>query len=271
MLALANLPFLNHLMLNVGGESVRRLPEGQTLRTIYVGADRPSEDYDTLQQQSAEDQLEVNLVQSLLSETTPPPVVDESRCDHDHDSIDPGQQPWNVEADVSSDGFPPASSSVHTSPSGEVKADTSDESEAEAEVAAQRRPQRPRGRPAGVKNKPKTKVEAASRARRQVHKRAREPPSSSSDGDTFDIKTPIVVRITPNVREDPPPPPKKTRRRNATTVNITRAEEDHEHVERQRQRGLIIRNFSTDLESFLNYLNNQGGVSGLYNLLNINS
>ncbi len=267
MLSLATRPFLNNLVRKLGGESVGRLPEGQTLTALYSAANRPSEAYYALQQQSTEDQLEVNQVQILLSETTPPPVVDESQCDHDRDSIEPGQRPWNVDADMASDGFPPATPSVHMNPSGE---DIRGASHKSSGAAAQKQPQRPRGRPAGVKNKPKKKLESAPRARRKVNKRARQS-RSLSDGETFDIHTPIVVRVQPNFRAKTPPPPKKTRRTKATTVNITAAEEGHEHVERQRQRGLIMRNFSTDLQSFLNHLNDQGGVSGLYNLLNITS
>jgi len=268
IVALANHPFMNNLTLKIRGESVGRLPEGQTSRAIYLGADPPSEDYDALQQQSTDDQSEVNQVQSLLSENTPPPAVDESQF---NDGCDSEQQPWNVDTDAS-DGLPPATSSVHTTSSVEVILGTSDEPLVAAEVAVQTRPQRSRGRPAGVKNKPKTKVEAAPRARRQVQKRAREAQLVSSDSDTFDLKTPIVVHIQKNVRANEPPPPKKTRRTNATTTaNITTVEEGHEHIEQQRQRGVIIRNFSTDLESFFNHLNDQDAVSGLYTLLNTKS
>ena len=146
MLSLATRPFLNNLVRKLGGESVGRLPEGQTLTALYSAANRPSEAYYALQQQSTEDQLEVNQVQILLSETTPPPVVDESHCDHDHDSIGPGQRPWNVDADVASDGFPPVTPSVHTIPSGEVIRGASHKPSA---AVAQKQPQRPRGRPEG--------------------------------------------------------------------------------------------------------------------------
>jgi len=268
MVALANHPFMNNLTQKIRGESVGRLPEGQSSRAIYLGADPPSEEYDALQQQSTDDQSEVNQVQSLLSENTPPPVVDESQF---NDGCDSEQQPGNVDTDVASDGLPPATSSAHTRSSVESILGTSDEPLVAAEVAVQTRPQRLRGRPLGVKNKPKTKVEAAPRARRQVQKRARESQLVSSDSDTFDITTPIVVRVQPNVRANEPPPPKKTRRTKATTANITTVEEGHEHIERQRQRGVIIRNLSTDLESFLNHLNDQDAVSGLYILLNIKS
>ena len=165
---------------------------------------------------------------------------------------------------MASDGFQPATPSVHTTPSGEVRPGTSHESSA----AAQKRLQRLRGRPARVKNKPKTKVEAAPRPRRQVKRRAQQSQFLSS---ASDMKTPIVIRVQPNVRANKPPPPNKTRRTKATKVNITTAEEGREHVGRKRQRSLIIRNFSTDLQSFLNHLNNQGGVSGLSQLLNIHS
>jgi hypothetical protein len=262
MLSLGNLPFLNNVMRKVGGESVGHLPEGKTLTVIDSEADRPRKAYNALQQHSTEDQLEVNQVESLLSETTPPPIVDESQCDHDHNSIDPGQELWNVDTDVASDCFPPATSSVHTSSSGEVILGTPDKPSA----AAQKRPQRQRGRPAGVKNKPKTKVEdAAPRPRRGVQKRAREPPLSSSDSDTFDLQTPIVVRV------NQPPAPKRTRRTKATVANITTAEEGRQHVERQRQKNSILQNFSADLQSFLDHLNDQGTVSGLYYLLKLNS
>jgi hypothetical protein len=266
MLAPANHPFMNNLMREMGGESCGRLPEGQNLRAVYSGANRPCKDYDALQQQSsAEDQVEINQVQSFLSETTPPPVVDESQCDHDLDSIGPEQLLWNVDTDVASDGFPPATPSVHTSSSGENIVGGSVD---ELSAVAHTRPQRLRGRPAGVKNKPKTNVEAAPRARRQVQKRARESQlwSSDSDGDTLDTMTPIVVRVVKD-----PPPLKKTRRTKATAAKITTVKEDREHVERQKQRAVIMLNFATDLQSFSNYLDIKGGVSGLYNSFNINS
>lgn len=94
-LALADLPFLNHLTRKVHGPSYGLLPEGQSLRAIY---------HDPIQQQSSE--AEVNQVQRLLTEMTPPPLTDLMELDYDGDS---GQLPSNNDADVASDLFPPPS------------------------------------------------------------------------------------------------------------------------------------------------------------------
>jgi len=262
----------------VYGPSYGRLPEGQSLRAIY---------HDPIQPQSSEDQAEVNQVQRLLAETTPPPLMDENQWDYDGDlgqlpsnedadmasdyHGDSGQLPSN-DADVASDVFPPPTPLAHTSLSGEevseqhsalAGATAQGQIPAEGEIAVEGtgKPPHRRGRPAGARNKPKGKPDTA---KRQVQKRAR---SLSSDSDNFDITTPIVVRIHPKDPANPPPPPKKTRRTRATAATTSTVEERREHIQRQRERSVIIRNFSADLKSFLDHLNNQGGVSAVFDLL----
>ena len=288
-LALANLPFLNHLTRKVFGPSYGRLPglpEGQSLRAIY---------HDPIQPQSSEDQAEVNQVQRLLAETTPPPLMDETQRDYDRDlgplpsnedadmasdyHGDLGQLPSNEDADVASDVFPPPTPLAHTSLSGEeisehppalAGATAQGQIPAEGEIAVEGtvKPPHQRGRPAGARNKPKGKPDTA---KRQVPKRARETPSLSSNSDNFDITTPIIVRVHTKDPANQPPPPKKTRRTRATAGTTSTAEERRKHIQRQSERSIIIRNFSTDLQSFLNHLNNQGGVSTVFDLLNISS
>jgi len=277
-LALADLPFLNHLTRKVRGPSYGLLPEGQSLRAIY---------HDPIQQQSSE--AEVNQVQRLLTEMTPPPLTDLMELDYDGDS---GQLPSNKDADAASDLFPPPSPLAHTSgdllpppsplthtdlsgkeisepPSAPAGETAQGQIPAEGEIGAEgtEKPPHRRGRPAGARNKPKEKPDAAPRAKRQVRKRARETPSSSSDSDSFDQTTPIVVRV----RQEDPPPPKKTTRTRATAaktrtiaVKTSTPEERREYIQRRSETSVIIRNFSTDLQSFLNYLNNEGAVSDIF-------
>jgi hypothetical protein len=105
-----------------------------------------------------------------------------------------------------------------------------------------------------------------------VRKRAQETPSLSSDSDSFDIKTPIVIHIHAKDPANQPPPPKKPRRTRATTTAAKasmveegqKAEEGWEHIKRQSKRSIIIQHFGTNLQSFLNYLNTERGVSDFF-------
>lgn len=132
------------------------------------------------------------------------------------------------------------------------------------EVSERRTLQRTRGRPPGAKNKPKNKVEPAPREGRLRKKRERVNSLSSTGPETFDIQSPIVVRIQGKLKTDQPLPVKNPRKRMTTVVKDITEDDHNRHVmtiASQEERRHTLNHFGADLQAFFVHLNKQGEVS----------